>query len=180
MLLARWDKKSKKAGHRPWRRGRCVAPSRPDRSSACSLQARARSGWQRSAVEGRAQPAPEPSSKRDSFSLALVMVNKSFFGRAAHRRRDWPKARPFSVWRSGRDARGKRAGHAGPAQSAVACRILGQILLVIILGEIERTCRRDFGRDGVEALGRKRLLVSGVGGGRSLALSVSIRIDRGA
>src|SRR5258707_2234755 len=90
------------------------------------------------------------------------------------------KLRPLvlSEVRSGRDACRKRTGHAGAAQAAIARRVLGEVLLVIVFGEIERPGRRDFGRDGAKPLGRQRLLVSGFRGGRGLTLRVVRRIDR--
>ena len=40
-----------------------------------------------------------------------------------------------------------RAGHAGSAEAAVAVRVRRQVLLVVVLGVIERTRRCDLGRD---------------------------------
>src|SRR6516164_7966569 len=59
--------------------------------------------------------------------------------------------------RSGRDADPDRAGHAGAAEPAITGRILGQILLVVVLGKVELACRRDLGGDAAEAPRRKRL-----------------------
>ena len=44
---------------------------------------------------------------------------------------------PIKAFLSGADADADRAGHAGAAEPAIAGRILGQILLVIVFGEIE-------------------------------------------
>ena len=44
-----------------------------------------------------------------------------------------------------------RAGHAGAAEAAIAARILGEILLVIVLGEIERSGLGDLGGDRARA-----------------------------
>ena len=60
---------------------------------------------------------------------------------------------------SGGHADADRARHAGAAQSAIARRILGEILLMIVLGEIEFARWRDLGGDGAETLRRQRLLV---------------------
>src|SRR5579863_394163 len=47
----------------------------------------------------------------------------------------------------------QRAAHARPAQAAIAHRVLGEVLLVIVLGKIERRRVEDFGGDGVVAAG---------------------------
>src|ERR1700722_14067923 len=47
----------------------------------------------------------------------------------------------------GRDARPDRAGDAGAAEPAIAERVLRQILLVVILGEIELRRLADLGGD---------------------------------
>ena len=52
-----------------------------------------------------------------------------------------------------------RAAHARAAEPAVAARILGEILLVIVLGEVERACINDLGRDRPVAVCRERLFV---------------------
>src|SRR6202035_5340737 len=81
--------------------------------------------------------------------------------------------------RSGADAGADRAGHAGAAKPAIAGRILGQILLMIVLGEIEFAGGRNLRGDGTEPLCRQRLLVGGsrcVGG---FALRVAESVDRG-
>src|SRR5690242_2827071 len=43
------------------------------------------------------------------------------------------------------------AGDAGAGQAAVAARVLGQVLLVVVLGEIERRLVGDLGGDGAVA-----------------------------
>src|SRR5262249_5501168 len=57
------------------------------------------------------------------------------------------------------DADADGAGHAGAAEAAITRRVLGEILLMIVFGKIERTGGRDLGGDGTEALCGKRLLV---------------------
>src|SRR5450759_1329980 len=52
-----------------------------------------------------------------------------------------------------------RAGHAGTAKPAIAERIFGQILLVVILGEVELARIKDLGGDRAVALGLDRLLI---------------------
>src|SRR5260370_27019659 len=44
-----------------------------------------------------------------------------------------------------------RTAHAGAAEAAIARRVLGQILLMIVLGEIERRRVEDLGGDGIKA-----------------------------
>src|SRR5437667_2817837 len=69
-----------------------------------------------------------------------------------------------------RDTRADRAAHAGAAEAAIAHRVLGQILLVIVLGEIEWRRVQDLGRDRVEALRLELLLVHRLRGLGGLAL----------
>src|SRR5664279_711305 len=84
------------------------------------------------------------------------MVNKPFCGR----RYGAPKTCfPFHAKRSGADAGADRTRHPGAAKSAIAGRILGQILLMIVLGEIEFAGRCNLRGDGAEALCRQRLLI---------------------
>src|ERR1019366_10507929 len=84
------------------------------------------------------------------------MVNKPFCGR----RYGAPKTCfPFHAKRSGADAGADRTRHPGAAKSAIAGRILGQILLMIVLSEIEFAGRRNLRGDGAEALCRQRLLI---------------------
>src|SRR5436190_11259976 len=56
-------------------------------------------------------------------------------------------------------ARTDRAAHTGAAEPAIARRALGQILLVIVLGEVERWRVEDLGRDRIEAALLERLVV---------------------
>src|SRR6266478_3083673 len=102
------------------------------------------------------------------------MVNKSFCGDAEGR-----TAGLRMLKRSGADARADRTRHTGAAKSAIAGRILGEILLMIILGEIEFAGRRDLRGDGAEALCSQRLLIGGSGRIRGFALRVIERVDRG-
>src|ERR1051325_10609575 len=79
---------------------------------------------------------------------------------------------------SGGQADADRARPAGAAQSAVACRVLGEILLMIVLGKIEFVRWRDLGGDGAETLCRQRLLICRfrcVGG---FALRIAKGVDR--
>src|SRR5580698_10448616 len=57
----------------------------------------------------------------------------------------------------GGDAGTDLAAHAGATEAAIAVRILRQILLMIILGEIERRRIADFRSDRPHSFGRKRL-----------------------
>src|ERR1051326_2383137 len=56
-----------------------------------------------------------------------------------------------------RHAGADRARHAGAAETAIAERILGEILLVIVLGEVELRRVEDLGRDRAIALAGQRL-----------------------
>src|SRR6476469_3971825 len=78
----------------------------------------------------------------------------------------WANCRP----RSGADAGPDRAADAGPAEAAVPVRVLRQVLLVIILGEIERRAVEDLGGDGPVALRPEGGVIRGLGGGRGLPL----------
>src|SRR4051794_30041835 len=78
---------------------------------------------------------------------------------------------------SGADARADRAGHTGAAEAAIAGRILRQVLLVIILGEITLAGRRDLGGDGAEALRRQRRLIGRLRYLRGFALLVIKGVD---
>src|ERR1700756_372810 len=82
--------------------------------------------------------------------------------------------------RSGRDADADRAGHAGAAEPAIARRILGEVLLVIVLGEIECARRRDLGGDAAKTPRRQRLLVGGLRGVGGFLLRIAKRVDRAA
>src|SRR4029077_10767499 len=68
----------------------------------------------------------------------------------------------------------------GAAEAAIAVRIFGQILLVIILGEIKRRRIDDLGGDRPHPFGAERLLVGLLRrfGGRALLRRE--RIDAGA
>src|SRR4051812_19201031 len=71
-----------------------------------------------------------------------------------------------------------RAGHTRPADAAVAVRDLVQVLLVVVLGEVERSRREHLGGDLVEAaLGQPRAERL-AGAGRRLELRVGRRVDR--
>src|SRR6516165_2225989 len=98
------------------------------------------------------------------------------------RMRSWRmrKASPFRTSRngSGADAGADRAGHVGAAESAIAGRILGKILLMVVLGKIELTSRCDLGSDGAEPLGGKRLLIHRLRSVGRLALRVVVSVDR--
>src|SRR5262245_40782006 len=70
--------------------------------------------------------------------------------------------------------------HAGAAQPAVAARILGEVLLVIVLSVVELGRRANFRGDRPIALGFQRLLVHLLGPGCGLRLSLFICIHGGA
>src|SRR5581483_1232041 len=80
---------------------------------------------------------------------------------AATRRnsRDWTAEDPGGRCLFGRDAEAHRTAHAGASEHAIAVRVLGEILLVVILGVIERRRVEDLGSDGVHTVLRQLLLV---------------------
>src|SRR5262249_55554811 len=73
-----------------------------------------------------------------------------------------------------------RAAHAGPAQAAIAHRVLRQILLVIVLGEVERRRIEDFRCDRTEAPRLELALVLRFRGLGGFALYGRERVDAGA
>src|SRR5262245_62812983 len=83
---------------------------------------------------------PDPSGSAD---LRSTMVKKVLAPSSALRRH----------------TRTDRAAHAGAAKPAIAHGILGEVLLVVVLGEVERRRVQDLRRDRVEALRLERLLV---------------------
>src|SRR4051812_19017919 len=89
--------------------------------------------------------------------------------------------RLLSPQKTGRQAATPAAiGHDTPAppKAAIAGRILGEILLMMVLGKVERRRRRHVGSDGANTLGRQRRLVSGFRGPGRYALRVAERVDR--
>src|SRR5580704_294269 len=78
-----------------------------------------------------------------------------------------------------RDASPDRAAHAGAAKSAITVRILRQVLLVIVLGEIERRRIADLGGDRPHPLGFERLGIGGLRGLRRGALLRREYVDAG-
>src|SRR5258705_3199604 len=91
-----------------------------------------------------------------------------------------PWRRPSLRSNAGRNARADRAAHAGAAEPAIARRVLGQILLVIVLGEVERRRVDDLGRDRIEAALLERLLVHCLRGLGRLTLRGAEHVDAGA
>src|SRR6476646_770470 len=73
-----------------------------------------------------------------------------------------------------------RARDAGPAQAAVAARVLGQVLLVVGLGVVERARRRDLSADLAVAGLAQALLEHRGAVLRRLRLRVGERVDRRA
>src|SRR5713226_7265937 len=72
----------------------------------------------------------------------------------------------------GRRGETHRAAHAGPAKAAVSVRIFRQVLLVVVLGVVERGRGQHFRRDRAEACSRQPLLIGRARSFRSLALSL--------
>src|SRR5262245_65602587 len=88
---------------------------------------------------------------------------------------------PLSLQASGRrDSGADRTAHAGAAEAAIAARVLRQILLMVVLGEIERRRVEDLGGDRVEASRLELLLVHRLGRFGGLALRRRGCIDAGA
>src|ERR1041384_2110301 len=79
-----------------------------------------------------------------------------------------------------RDAGPYGTAHTGAAHPAVAARILGEILLVIVLGEIERAGVHNLGRDWSIAVRRQRPLIHRLGRLGGFALRGRGHIDAGA
>src|SRR3954451_15655398 len=96
----------------------------------------------------------------------------------------WTQAVPSSPGKSpflfGRDADADLARHTRAAEAAIAVRVLGQILLVVILGEVERPRIEDLGRDRPVTPGRERLAVGRLGGLCGLPLGLVEHVDPGA
>src|SRR5262245_37152245 len=78
------------------------------------------------------------------------------------------------------NTRSDRTAHAGAAETAIAHRILRQVLLVIVLGEIERRRVDDLGGDRTKAAALELLLVHRLRRLGGFALGVVIDIDAGA
>src|SRR5262245_1541771 len=73
-----------------------------------------------------------------------------------------------------------RTAHAGPAQATIARWVFRQILLVIVLGEVERRRIEDFRGDRTEAPGLELALVVRFRGLGGFALCGRERVDAGA
>src|SRR3954452_5889942 len=70
-----------------------------------------------------------------------------------------------------------RATHAGAAEPAIAHGILGEILLMVVLGEIEFRSIDDLGRDDAIAFGLDALLIDGLRGLGGLPLRRRVHVD---
>src|SRR5712692_932561 len=79
---------------------------------------------------------------------------------------------------SGVDADADRARHAGAAKPAIAGRILGQILLMIVLGKIELAGWRNLGGDRADTFCGKRVLIHRLRSLRRFMLRVIEGVDR--
>src|SRR5204862_1897864 len=80
----------------------------------------------------------------------------------------------------GADPDADRAGHARPADPAVAARVLVQVLLVVVLGREERARLGDLGRDLAAVVRAQGLGVGVAGRERGVALLRRAPVDRGA
>src|SRR5215471_17513018 len=72
------------------------------------------------------------------------------------------------------------AGHASPADAAVAVGILRQVLLVVVLGVVELRRRQDLGGDFPEARLAQRLLVVVARPFRGGVLRLVVVVDAGS
>src|SRR4051794_21984244 len=95
-----------------------------------------------------------------------------------------PGREPQKAWKSsafmpgsGLDAQPDGADDASPGQAAVAGRVLGQVLLVVALGEEELRRRPDLGGDRPHAALAQGLLVGRLGGLGRAGLRVGIGVD---
>src|SRR5262249_36577314 len=79
----------------------------------------------------------------------------------------------------GRDAGPDRAGNAGSAEAAITLRVLGEVLLVVILGKVEGRPVDDLGGDLAVALPLQLLFVGRLDGFRDPALLGIGNIDAG-
>src|SRR5437764_317008 len=90
---------------------------------------------------------------------------------------------PAASWarsmRRSSNAGADRAAHPSAAQPAIAHRILGEILLVVVLGKVERRRVEDLGGDRVKAARLERLLVHRLGGFGHRALGDIEHVDAG-
>src|SRR5919201_782310 len=91
-------------------------------------------------------------------------------------------APPTAICRAASGARddSHRAGNARAAEAAVASGVLAKILLVIVLGVIERRRQPDFGRNGAIAFLVERLLEHLLRALRGLELLIAMAVDRRA
>src|SRR5262249_10464351 len=78
------------------------------------------------------------------------------------------------------DLHADRAGNSGAAEPAVAAGVLGEILLVVVLGEVELRRVEDLGGD-LAVAGLGEALAEGLARGeRRATLRVAVRVDGGA
>jgi len=95
-----------------------------------------RAGPVRTNVEAPAEMRPHAHFSviaATKYRQRLKRENQAFFGTQCDSMR--------------RNADADRAAHPGAAKAAIAMRVLGQVLLVVILGEVERRRIADFGGD---------------------------------
>src|SRR5665213_4516231 len=70
-----------------------------------------------------------------------------------------------------------RARNAGAAETTIALRVLGEILLVVVLGEVERRTVHDLRGDGAVTLGLQLLLIHRPGALGDLSLACVSDVD---
>src|SRR5215471_17943239 len=92
----------------------------------------------------------------------------------------WSPCSDAGSARLGLDVGAGWAAEPRPAQTTIAVRHLGEVLLVVVFGEVERRDVEDLGSDGPVAVCRQHRLIGLLGGlGRS-SLSRRVDVDGGA
>src|SRR6516165_6273024 len=82
--------------------------------------------------------------------------------------------------RLGLDVEADWAAQPRPAQTAIAVRHLGQVLLVVVFSEVKRRDLEDLGRDGPVAVCRQNPLVGLLGSLGRASLSRGVDVDAGS
>src|SRR5712691_9015856 len=121
-------------------------------------------------------PAAKPTTQCTGFAGYLSAATAAVRGE----RKPSSRARTARITGPSGGLDPDRAAHAGAAEAAIARRVLGQILLVVVLGEIERRRIEDLGGDGVEAPRFQFLLIHRLRRLGGFALGGREGIDAGA
>src|SRR3984957_11912219 len=133
-----------------------------------------------SSPNARATPTgATPHSETAKFLHRLWLTNRFSRGDAAETPSPRCRGQRRRTRRSGADAGADRTRPPGAAEPAIAGRVLGQILLMIVLGEIELAGRPDLRGDGAETFCLQRLLVGDPRCVSGFALGIAGGVDRG-